>query len=284
MKCEAKTEQEMRDIEAPMPETAAELVEYIESLVERDHDYGTCCYAMSLAATAAFMHVAHKLGVTGFQAGCADLDVLRRTRRLDGPFIILKAEDMLYPQYDLQQRLREAMNEWGEWAAKEAQKKLEEHNGHAHPDVLARWERLAASAPNVKVSGLRRFWRRAARMISWPRQRQKESMVGIDDRKFEIWTKEPNERGLFEIGVGKYVRFNGVGADKFQDVECMNDMRRICDQRAAMLTELPDDAVVCVYGLDGNTDIPAAIVKEDLRQHERPNADVTGLAPRKDNK
>lgn len=150
MKCEAKTEQEMRDLEAPCPETAADLMEYIESLTERSHDYGTCCYAMSLAATAAFQHVAKKLGVTGFQASCADLDVLRRTRSLKGPFILLKAEDMLYPQYNLQQKLRDAMNDWGEWAADEAKKKLAEDSEHAHPDVVARWTMLAASAPNAK--------------------------------------------------------------------------------------------------------------------------------------
>jgi hypothetical protein len=154
MKCEAKTEQEMCDTEAPWPETAAELMEYVESLTERGHDYGTCCYAMSLAATAAFQHVAKKLGVTGFQASCADLDVLRRTRGINGPFILLKAEDMLYPQYDLQQKLRDAMNEWGEWAAKEAQKRLEEHGDFTHPDVLARWEWLAAGAPHNSLSGL----------------------------------------------------------------------------------------------------------------------------------
>lgn len=142
MKCEAKTEQEMRECSAPWPETTGELVEYIDSLTEREHDYGTCCYAMSLAAVAAFQHVANKLGVTGFQASCADLDVLRRTRRLNGPFILLRGEDMLYPQYNLETKLREAMNEWTEWAGKEAAKKLEESPA-AHPDVLRHWRHLS---------------------------------------------------------------------------------------------------------------------------------------------
>ena len=148
MKSESTTEAEMRDEKAPWPDTLEALNEYITSLVERKHDYGTCVYAMSLAATAAFYHVSSKLGVTGFQASCADLDFLRRTRSMDGPFIILKAEDMLYPQYDLPEKLREAMESWKEWAAKECAKKLEESGKQAHPDVKAHWERLASHKSN----------------------------------------------------------------------------------------------------------------------------------------
>lgn len=96
MKSESTTEIEMRAEKVPWPETLEELTEYIASLTDREHDYGTCVYAMSLAATAAFQYVSKRLGVTGFQAGCADLDILRRTRSLDGPFIILKAEDMCF--------------------------------------------------------------------------------------------------------------------------------------------------------------------------------------------
>ena len=79
---EKMTEQEMRDTEVPRANTIGELSDYIESLVQQEHDYGTCVYAMSMAATAAFNYVARRLGVTGFQASCADMDVLRRTRRI----------------------------------------------------------------------------------------------------------------------------------------------------------------------------------------------------------
>src|SRR5690606_31751241 len=88
-------EAQMRAAEVPWPETMDELTAYIEGLVEREHDYGTCVYAMSMAAVAAFQHVAKRLGVTGFQASCADMDVLRRTRNLDGPFMLVKGEDAL---------------------------------------------------------------------------------------------------------------------------------------------------------------------------------------------
>lgn len=153
MKSESTTEAEMRAEKAPWPETVEALTEYITSLVERKHDYGTCVYAMSLAATAAFQHVASKLGGTAFQASCADLDILRRTRSMDGPFIILKAEDMCYPQYDLTEKLREAMDGWKEWVAEECAKKLEKSCGDAHPDVKAHWERLASHKSNAELCG-----------------------------------------------------------------------------------------------------------------------------------
>lgn len=141
----ANTVQEMRDAEAPTPKTVEELSEYITSLVDRKHDYGTCVYAMSLAATAAFNHVAHKLGATGFQASCADLDILRRTRSIEGPFIILEGEYMLYPQYDLQDQLDSAISEWEDWASEEAAKKLAQNKEeNIHPKVWAHWQSLAA--------------------------------------------------------------------------------------------------------------------------------------------
>ena len=140
-----KTEKEMRDEEAPCPNTTDELLSYVKSLTDRPHDYGTCVYAMSLAATAAFQHVAHVLGVTGFQASCADLDIIRRTRGWEGPFILLKAEDMLYPQYDIPGKLVEALNEWRDWAAEEAKKKIAEGpaEGVVAGPVRQRWHDLA---------------------------------------------------------------------------------------------------------------------------------------------
>jgi hypothetical protein len=148
MKCEAQTEFEMQAVEAPTLHFIAELDEYISSLVDRKHDYGTCVYAMSLAATAAFNYVAGKLGVTGFQASCADLNILTRTRRIKGGFIILKAEDMLYPQYDLQQKLAEFVADQKAWLAEQAKAKLAEPHDDfpPHPRVLEHWQKLATAA------------------------------------------------------------------------------------------------------------------------------------------
>ena len=95
---ETKTEKEMREAKVPWPKTIEELVEYINSLTDRTHDYGTTVYAMSMAATAAFYYAAHKVGSSGFQASCADLDILRRTRGFKAGFAILNYENLLYPQ------------------------------------------------------------------------------------------------------------------------------------------------------------------------------------------
>lgn len=134
----------MREAKDPSPKSLAELTEYIDSLVDRQHDYGTCCYAMSLAATAAFNYVAHTLGVTGFQASCADLDFLKRSRNLKGPFAVIDGEHMVYPQYDIAAKVREYMKEWEPWAAEQAAKHLEEEEAsQAHPDVVAHWKKLA---------------------------------------------------------------------------------------------------------------------------------------------
>lgn len=109
---EKMIEQEMRDTEVPRANTIGELSDYIESLVAKQHDYGTCVYAMSMAATAAFNYVARQLGVTGFQASCADMDVLRRTRRIKGPFMLVDSDKMLYPQYSIERDVRAAMKAW----------------------------------------------------------------------------------------------------------------------------------------------------------------------------
>lgn len=135
------TESEMRAADVPWLKTPEELQAYIKALVERPHDYGTCVYAMSLAATAAFHYVAVVLGVTGFQASCADLDILRRTRRMKGPFLIIKAEDALYPQYDLRATLDEALTSWQPWLETEAAKLIKER-GDVHPAVSAHWQML----------------------------------------------------------------------------------------------------------------------------------------------
>lgn len=136
------TEQDLRNSTAPCPETPAELADYIQSLLDIKHDYGTCVYAMSLAATATFNYAAAKLGVTGFQASCADIDIIRRTRQLDCPFIILTANDMLYPHTNPAQKLADAMEEWRGWAAEQAAEKLKDSK-HAHHTVIKHWKNLA---------------------------------------------------------------------------------------------------------------------------------------------
>jgi hypothetical protein len=137
----------LRDAEVPWPDSIEELVAYINSLTERQHDYGTVVYAMSMAAVAAFQYVAKKEGTTGFQAGCADLDIIRRTRRLKGPFMIVKLEDTLYPQYDVEGDVRKFLNSPRslQWLKEQALEQLEKTTkGNVHQHVLEHWKRLAA--------------------------------------------------------------------------------------------------------------------------------------------
>ena len=140
------SEAEMREAVVPTPGTPEELSAYIAILTDRPHDYGTCVYAMSMAATATFNMIASKFGVTGFQASCADMDILRRTRGWKGPAMVLDLSDALYPQYDLIGRVRKALDDNAQWLADEARKLLADREG-AHPNVVAHWRKLARAKP-----------------------------------------------------------------------------------------------------------------------------------------
>lgn len=141
------TEQEMRKADVPWPKSMDELTSYIKGLVEQEHDYGTCVYAMSMSALATFYYVSHVLGVTGFQASCADMDFLRRSRRMER-FQILDLGNLLFPQYrDKFKSIDEMIAENIGWLADEARKKIAETNGECHPEVLAYWQMLANLKP-----------------------------------------------------------------------------------------------------------------------------------------
>jgi hypothetical protein len=143
MKNEAKTEVEMRDAKVPWPSTIEELTEYIQSLVEREHDYGTTVYAMSMAAVAAYNYVAHKKGTSGFQASCADIDIIRRNRGWKGSLMLINGENMLYPQYNIHEKVNDALDKWADWAAGEAAERLAKCPDTCK-EVKDHWEKLVA--------------------------------------------------------------------------------------------------------------------------------------------
>lgn len=136
------SEQELRECKMPFPRSRRDLQRIVDAVAQRQHDYGTCVYAMSISAEAAFNYVGHVLGVTGFQASCADLDFLRRTRMLEHGFQIINYDNLLYPQYadkfpTREQILRDNIDEIG----KAAEKKLAEVD-QVHPAVKQHWEGL----------------------------------------------------------------------------------------------------------------------------------------------
>ena len=153
--CRGLNEEGMRDAQLPWPRTQEELLAQIDMLVSRTHDCGTSVYAMSMGALAAFHYVSHKLGVTGFQASCADMDFIARTRHWEYGGRVLDYGDLLYPQYEYK------FDEVDFWPlihanikplAKAARKKLAEA-GTVNPDVKAHWERIVEIENGEMPSG-----------------------------------------------------------------------------------------------------------------------------------
>lgn len=144
-------EKALRELDTPWPKTEEEMLRVVRSLIDRQHDYGTCVYAMSLSALAAFRYVASKLGVTGFQASCADMDFLGRSRGMKHGFQILNYENLLYPQYldKFEINWRKLVADNAKDIGKLARAKLLETNAHTHPDVRAHWQMLVAITPEA---------------------------------------------------------------------------------------------------------------------------------------
>jgi hypothetical protein len=142
------TEEQMRDMECPWPHSIEELVEFIKMLEGENDDYGKAVYIMSLAATAAFNYASHVAGTTGFQAGCASFDFMKRTKGIDGPFMLVRVSDCLYPQYDKVGEVADFIEKLRPWLKEKALAKLaDDQNRSAHPKVIAHWKKLAGVSP-----------------------------------------------------------------------------------------------------------------------------------------
>lgn len=146
----SKTEKEFRDEEVPWPKSEEQLLSYIRSLVNKNHDYGTCVYAMSMAAVSAFYYVCSKLGVSGFQSSCADLDILKRLRNFKLGFKIINYEDLLYPQNDVSISEDNLIKKNLKILAKEAKKLLKTSND-ADIQVKERWQYIIKLNKNKSI-------------------------------------------------------------------------------------------------------------------------------------
>jgi hypothetical protein len=58
--------------------------------------------------------------------------------------MLIDAEKMLYPQYDIRNNLEEALEKWKPWAAEEAEKKLAEATDLVADRVRNHWIYLAS--------------------------------------------------------------------------------------------------------------------------------------------
>jgi hypothetical protein len=140
-------EHQLREAKTPWPKTIEELTAIIKELTERQHDYGTCVYAISLASLATYNYVASALGCTGFQASFADLDMIQRTRHMENGFRIVDYGKLLYPQYLTGEHfpsMQDLLEENKDQLKKAAQKLLDEKSEHVHADVVAHWRKLAS--------------------------------------------------------------------------------------------------------------------------------------------
>ena len=145
---EINTEQMLRDEFADRVKTTTldELPALIEELIERNHDYGTICVAMGIAAaaTAWAMNKHPNAGITGFQAGAIAWEFLRHWGALypgDCGGRMQDYEHLLYPQYA--DRFTSISKEaWG-MVTEKAKSNLAEKDG-AHPSVVAHWQSIAA--------------------------------------------------------------------------------------------------------------------------------------------
>lgn len=153
-KLKTGTEKELRELKPVWPKSFDEVSLILLALAEREHDYGTCVYAMSHGAVAGYNFIAGRLGVTGFQASCADLDIIRINRHWEHGFRLVNFADLHFPQYmtrrsfptlfDVLEGQREALME-------SAKAKLEK-GGAMHPNVRAHLEWLAAGQPEGEYS------------------------------------------------------------------------------------------------------------------------------------
>ena len=141
----ALTEKNMRRRKGAWPKTEDDLIKYIRRLLNGKHDYGTCVYAVSLATLATFRYMASKLGITGFQASCADMDFIRRVRHYKDGFRIVDYNKLLFPQYINDEHFPSHMQLLMENLPhlQRKAKKLLKESPEAHPNVRSRWAFVA---------------------------------------------------------------------------------------------------------------------------------------------
>lgn len=118
------------------------LPKFLKELAAFGHDYNTICYAIAAGAvaTAWALNRTPNGGITGFQGGAVMWEFMRAWNHVEAPAWLLKGEDMLYPQHC--ERFTAISRETFDWLKEQAQKKLAEKPGYAHPAVIQHWESI----------------------------------------------------------------------------------------------------------------------------------------------
>lgn len=147
MDFEKCTEQEMREFKELWPESEQELIDHIRELAKANNDYGKAAYVISLAAVATFRYMSHLCGITGFQASCADMDILRRNRHYEDGFRIIDYNNLLYPQYWTDEHFptREQLLQENLPRLQKKAKELLAQTSNASPNVKKHWETIVAT-------------------------------------------------------------------------------------------------------------------------------------------
>jgi hypothetical protein len=140
---------------ADQPTTVDELAAFISETLAAQHDYESSAQALHDITAAAFNVAASELGNTGFQASWAALRLLSTVNGYDGPYAVLKAEDMVFPQYPTPvERAAALEREWLPWAADRAREKLADDGGVAPAaSVREHWELLDRENPPAPAAG-----------------------------------------------------------------------------------------------------------------------------------
>lgn len=127
--------------------TIEELSQYLKELIDYKHDYNTSGYSIVKALLATEMMMAHQVGTTGTQHGYANVAYITETRGSKTGCAILNFDDMMYPQYNLLEKVKGWLDDHktSEHFIKEVEKKIKEDDESdfkAHPEVRDHWERL----------------------------------------------------------------------------------------------------------------------------------------------
>lgn len=124
-------------------QTIASLGDFVGSMMNQQHDYGTVCHAIAASTMAGFYAADHheeQGGITGAQAGMIGGIIVGKLMMIDGPFRIVDYEKLLYPQHEKHFTISLSKSSW-EWVQQIAQDAWDE-SANGAPSVRAHWDSI----------------------------------------------------------------------------------------------------------------------------------------------